>query len=334
MKLGLVIGRFQPLHKGHISLINQALLDNDKVLVLIGSSNKLRDFKNPFTADERVMFISGIYENEPDLSIQTIKDFDTDDEWVQEVTARALGIQEDPTNVSIYCNPKDEEWYRSNFLFPVVTVKTVDISATKIRQWWYQQDYFSWDKFVPVNVLEAMDAFADFQVMQKEYIYTTEGLWRKTNGHPFGNPMEPVSFAVIIQEGHILVGKRKGPRGAGQFGLPGGFVENTESTLEASIRETKEELGVDLKALVTQGNAVCMAQAVSENLGDLGVRTLGVNYLFVIKAGVDLGITLDETETLSYAWVPYLDICEDKFLLFFNHNQITRQLLATVGNSK
>lgn len=333
MKLGLIIGRFQPLHNGHISLINKALQENDKVLVLIGSTNKLPDFKNPFTTEERIAFLAGSFGDNENVIVNTIKDYDSDDEWVQEVTARALSFEEDPTKITLYCNPKDYDWYTGNFLFPVETEDSVYISATTIRNAWYNGDY-SWSQVVALHVMETMDAAQSYQRLQREYRNTTQMGALKKQGHPFGNPMEPVSFAVIIKDGQVLVGKRKGPRGAGQFGLPGGFVQNTETTLEAAMRETKEELGVDLKTLVTSGNAVCMAQAVSENLGDLGVRTLGVNYLFVVKPEVELEITLDTSETTEYQWVPYLDICEDKFLLFFNHNFVTRQLLATVGNSK
>lgn len=334
MKLGLVIGRFQPLHNGHISLINKALEENDKVLVLIGSSNKLPDFKNPFSTEQRVEFLAGSFGDEENIIVNSIKDYDSDDEWVQEVTARALSIQEDPTQIMFYCNPKDEEWYRRNFLFPVATLNEVDISATGIRESWYETGQGFDFVCVPAHVNSIMDELPDFDRLQWEYTTTTRNLQEKTHRHPFNNPMEPVSFAVIVQDGKVLVGKRVGPRGAGQFGLPGGFVENTETTLDAAMRETKEELGIDLKALITQGKAVCMAQAVSENLRDLGARTLGVNYLFVVKPDVTLDIHLDIFETSETQWVPMMDICEDKYLLFFNHNQVVRQLLSKVGGSK
>ncbi len=61
MKLALVIGRFQPLHNGHLSLIDEARKQADKTLVLIGSSRQLPDFKNPFSYEERLklFFIVG-----------------------------------------------------------------------------------------------------------------------------------------------------------------------------------------------------------------------------------------------------------------------------------
>ncbi len=49
---GLVIGRFQPLHYGHIFLMMQALRVCDQIAVGIGSANVV-DEKNPFPIDLR-----------------------------------------------------------------------------------------------------------------------------------------------------------------------------------------------------------------------------------------------------------------------------------------
>src|SRR5262245_52975 len=47
------VGRFQPLHNGHVHVINEALKHARKVIVLVGSSNVARSPRNPFTYDER-----------------------------------------------------------------------------------------------------------------------------------------------------------------------------------------------------------------------------------------------------------------------------------------
>ncbi|MEA1936826.1 MAG: adenylyltransferase/cytidyltransferase family protein [Patescibacteria group bacterium] len=40
IKIGLVIGKFQPLHPGHTLLIETAFRENDKIVVCIGSAQK------------------------------------------------------------------------------------------------------------------------------------------------------------------------------------------------------------------------------------------------------------------------------------------------------
>jgi nicotinamide-nucleotide adenylyltransferase len=50
---GLIIGRFQPFHNGHLSAISFGLSRVENLWIAIGSSNKSHEKKNPFTADER-----------------------------------------------------------------------------------------------------------------------------------------------------------------------------------------------------------------------------------------------------------------------------------------
>jgi nicotinamide-nucleotide adenylyltransferase len=50
---GLLIGRFQPFHKGHLAAINFGLSQVENLWICIGSSNKNNEKRNPFSADER-----------------------------------------------------------------------------------------------------------------------------------------------------------------------------------------------------------------------------------------------------------------------------------------
>ncbi len=50
---GLLIGRFQPFHKGLLEAVKIGLSKVDKLWIGIGSSNKNNEKRNPFTADER-----------------------------------------------------------------------------------------------------------------------------------------------------------------------------------------------------------------------------------------------------------------------------------------
>lgn len=51
-KIGLIIGRFQPFHKGHDYLFEEALKVCDKLIIGIGSANK-KSQKNPWPASKR-----------------------------------------------------------------------------------------------------------------------------------------------------------------------------------------------------------------------------------------------------------------------------------------
>ena len=64
-------------------------------------------------------------------------------------------------------------------------------------------------------------------------------------------PAIPVSSAIIIKNGKILIGLRsKKDQGGGLWEFPGGKIELEESDVNAIIRELKEELGIN--AIVEQ----------------------------------------------------------------------------------
>lgn len=61
----LFIGRFQPIHMGHINAIDWVLKQGnvDRLIVGIGSSNQSFTFKNPFTAGERIDMLTEVLES-------------------------------------------------------------------------------------------------------------------------------------------------------------------------------------------------------------------------------------------------------------------------------
>lgn len=50
---GLLIGRFQPFHLGHLAAVRFALTQVDNLSIGIGSSNRFNEKRNPFSAEER-----------------------------------------------------------------------------------------------------------------------------------------------------------------------------------------------------------------------------------------------------------------------------------------
>jgi nicotinamide-nucleotide adenylyltransferase len=54
---GLMLGRFQPFHRGHLALTKQILSECDELLIIIGSAQFNFIEKDPFSAGERMLMI-------------------------------------------------------------------------------------------------------------------------------------------------------------------------------------------------------------------------------------------------------------------------------------
>ena len=52
---------------------------------------------------------------------------------------------------------------------------------------------------------------------------------------------------MILKNGQVLLGRRKGSHGAGEYSFPGGHLEYMESFADCAMRETTEECGVEIE---------------------------------------------------------------------------------------
>ncbi|MEK6952504.1 MAG: adenylyltransferase/cytidyltransferase family protein [Nanoarchaeota archaeon] len=88
-KTGLIIGRFQPFHKGHLYLVKKALEYVDEIIIGVGSVN-IKNNDNPFNFKERKNLIEVSLEKYKIINkikkIVPIDDYpDNDDIWLDEL---------------------------------------------------------------------------------------------------------------------------------------------------------------------------------------------------------------------------------------------------------
>ena len=82
----IVLGRFQPFHKGHEYLINSAfaLAHDEPITIAIGSAKKSWESSNPWTFEERkIMIESWLSANEKLANIVGIEDINDPPNWVE-----------------------------------------------------------------------------------------------------------------------------------------------------------------------------------------------------------------------------------------------------------
>ena len=84
---GLLIGRFQPFHLGHLDAVLFALSRTENLFIGIGSSNKSNETRNPFSAKERrEMIISSVEPSITDrIKIFDIPDVGDHEKWTFEI---------------------------------------------------------------------------------------------------------------------------------------------------------------------------------------------------------------------------------------------------------
>ena len=151
---GLLIGRFQPFHLGHLDAVLFGLARTDSLSICIGSSNKHNEKKNPFSAAERRdMILSSI---EPSIvnriKIFNIPDVENHEKWTFEIDKTV------PKYDVVFSN---DEF--TNTLFEKRQINVIQVilkdrekfSGTNIRQ--LIMDDGKWQDLVPQGTRKVLD---------------------------------------------------------------------------------------------------------------------------------------------------------------------------------
>ena len=143
---GLLIGRFQPFHLGHLEALRFALSKVDKLWLGIGSSNKPLEEENPFSAEERKeMILSSIDESMKNrISVYSIPDLDNHLRWIEKIDTIV------PKFDVIFSNDElTQHLYskRSISVLPIPFLNRDRLSGTNIRNL-IKSDQ-KWDDLVP-----------------------------------------------------------------------------------------------------------------------------------------------------------------------------------------
>ncbi len=148
---GVIIGRFQPLHYGHCSLIEYALKESDNVIVLLGSINQPRTDKNPYTFEERKDMILNVFK---EVKCIGINDYPEDDEkWKSEIKNHLFQYNQ----ITLYGYLKDDSSYYLN-IFPEFKLRLITpsfiMAATDIRKYIKNKQLNKIKSVVPEYVFE------------------------------------------------------------------------------------------------------------------------------------------------------------------------------------
>jgi len=151
---GLLIGRFQPFHLGHLDAVLFALARIDQLSICIGSSNKHNEKRNPFSAAERrEMILSSIESSITNrIKIFNIPDVDNHEKWTFEID------QIVPKYDVVFTNDEFTKTLFEKRQINVIQVILKDrekFSGTNIRQ--LILDGKNWQDFVPHGTQKVLD---------------------------------------------------------------------------------------------------------------------------------------------------------------------------------
>ena len=242
MKTGIFIGRFQPVHHGHIHALGVAASQVQKLYILIGSANQCRSIKNPWTYEERKQMLSLKLHAEriTNYEIIPLNDYRySDTQWMSDVRAT---IEHFNMGAPILFGHNKEG---NDYLkwFPELKFKSIEaqynIDATHIREEMFKNN----DPLMPETVR------GDYAFYQKE-----KQLFKD---YPFPETLNfNCSDAILECQGHVLLIQRKFSPGRGAWALPGGFRNQRETFLDCAIRELMEETNVRVPEKVLRGSIV------------------------------------------------------------------------------
>jgi len=153
----LIIGRYQPFHKGHLYMVSEITNDFDELIVGIGSAQCSHTMENPFTAGERVLMIARVLDpfvqtRGVKLYIIPIEDMNRNSIWVSHIESMVP-----PFDVVYTNNPLSKRLFEESGY----SVRSLPLynrglySGTKIRELIVGGD--DWRSLVPDEAMVVID---------------------------------------------------------------------------------------------------------------------------------------------------------------------------------
>lgn len=339
------IGRFEPFHNGHAAVARHALGRARKLVFLVGSADTPRTIKNPWTVAERtVMIQAALGDAAGRLVIRPLRDrLYNEALWIADVqrtvaeAVRADGGGADARIGLVGMDKDASSYYLREFpQWPLVEVRHVQaLSATELRDYLFEADQVDSHGAlmlirgnVPGPVYDMLDAFRRsspaFRQLVAEYrfIRTYRDAWADA---PYP-PTFVTADAVVVHSGHVLLVRRRAEPGRGLWALPGGFVGQHETVLDACLRELREETRLKLPVPVLRGS-IKGQQVFDHPERSLRGRTITHAFHFDFPAGA-LPPVKGADDAEKARWVPVSEALDMGPHLFEDHLHILEFFLG------
>lgn len=257
----ILIGRFQPFHRGHLALFEHAAALASHVIVVIGSHLVSPSLRNPFSSSQREAFVrSSLNAFDPETyTIIHIRDSAYNiSEWRMRLRRAIDGIAGGGRIALVGHFRDSSSAYLDGFqgwALETPGEQCGGISSTKIRSALFEGRL---DDIAPLCEDAIMPALREwcfceeYTRLRDEYYFVQESRneW-KTSPYP---PVFVTADAFCTAAGRVLMIRRNGQPGRGQLALPGGFINQDEPVRDACIRELLEETAIEVPARELAGS--------------------------------------------------------------------------------
>ena len=323
------IGRFQPVHNAHYEIMKQALDIAERLIIIVGSADQPRTFKNPFKTKERFDMIMDLGLDPSRVILES--NYDTiynDNAWAARVQNIVNKYDHLGTKVCIIGHEKDESSFYLR-MFPQWTFEEVSLNeplnATDIRDLYfrYPANYHNFLKaVVPPSVLEFLLYFSgtdEFNniVLERQFVQTYKKQFESLK-YP---PIFVTTDAIVTCLGNVLVVKRKSFPGKGLLALPGGFLNanSDKSVIDGMLRELKEETSIKIPVPVLKGSVVNNKVFDAINRSERG-RTITHAFHIDLKNEKELPKIKAADDAEDAFWLPLGEMKPSQF--FEDHYEI------------
>jgi len=314
------IGRFQPLTVAHLRIIEEALKQSNKLIIVVGSHRTSLSIKNPWTFVERNNMICSsvnkIFNHDP--IIVPVKDYIYNDTmWITSMQNQIANIVGDSKSVKLYGHFKDDSSYYLNYFPQWELIKQPNyyrINATDIRYSLFENKT-DWKNKVHESLhhdILSLKQNSRYDDLLSEYNYVKK--YKKDwENAPF-TPTFITVDAVVVQDGHVLLVRRGKNPGRGKFALPGGFLNTEELIFRSAIRELKEETNIELDTAVIERNFVS-TKTFDHPKRSLRGRTVTHAHFFKLESGHPLPRVKGGDDASESLWIPINELAtlEEKF---------------------
>jgi bifunctional NMN adenylyltransferase/nudix hydrolase len=335
--VAVLIGRFQPFHNGHATLLKKALESAPRVIVVLGSAFHARSAKNPFTWEERAAMISATLPSQDvgRLSFVPIRDYYEDARWATAVQREVKRSAPDAQRICLIGHFKDASSYYLN-LFPQWELQAVDIEvvidSTRIRRIVFEAEELDvslivLSELMPNAVRQYVKAWAQLPhyegiALEHKAIEAYRKAWAVAPYPPIFTTVD----AVVKTAGHVLLIKRKAHPGKDLWALPGGFLEPRERLLQGAIRELCEE--TKLGVLTSSLHDAFVDVKVFDH-PDRSLRGRTITHAHFFELGTEHLPSVEGSDDAAAAsWIAIADLAtvEDQF--FDDHFHILNHFLS------